>query len=105
MEKVIEVKQKFDDVLDNLNFIVDEVVSRDNMMLKCKPNIICVGGILTLNRRLVQPKARQCQENGLQARKQDQRYENGILITQGLVIDCGRAQGLGQDRFDSEEQA
>lgn len=34
MEKVIEVKGKFDDVLDNLNMVVGEVVSRDNMMLK-----------------------------------------------------------------------
>ena len=37
MERVTEVKEKFDDVLDNLNFIVNGVVQRDNMMLKCNP--------------------------------------------------------------------
>ncbi len=34
MDKVLEVKEKFDDVLDNLNMVVGDVVSRDNMMLK-----------------------------------------------------------------------
>ena len=33
-QKAVEVKQKFDDVLDNLNLIVNGVISRDNMMLK-----------------------------------------------------------------------
>ena len=35
VKRVKEVKEKFDDVLDNLNFIVNGVISRDNMMLKC----------------------------------------------------------------------
>jgi hypothetical protein len=40
VRRVMEVKEKFDDVLDNLNFIVNGVISRDNMMLKCKPYML-----------------------------------------------------------------
>ena len=36
--KAVETKEKFDDVLDNLNLIVNGVVSRDNMMLKYQYN-------------------------------------------------------------------
>ena len=35
MEKAVDVKEKFDEVLDNLGDIVNNVISRDNMMLKC----------------------------------------------------------------------
>ena len=34
----MEVKQKFDDVLENLNLIVNGVIQRDNMMLKYQYN-------------------------------------------------------------------
>lgn len=34
----METKQKFDDVLENLNFIVNGVIQRDNMMLKYQYN-------------------------------------------------------------------
>lgn len=37
-QKAVEVKEKFDDVLDNLNLIVNGVISRDNMMLKYQYN-------------------------------------------------------------------
>lgn len=36
--KAVETKEKFDDVLDNLNLIVNGVISRDNMMLKYQYN-------------------------------------------------------------------
>ena len=37
-QRAVEVKQKFDDVLDNLNLIVNGVIQRDNMMLKYQYN-------------------------------------------------------------------
>ncbi len=36
--KAVETKEKFDDVLDNLNLIVNGVIQRDNMMLKYQYN-------------------------------------------------------------------
>ena len=37
-KKAVEVKEKFDDVIDNLNLIVNGVIQRDNMMLKYQYN-------------------------------------------------------------------